>query len=135
MPRLMSMFYTLQEPAPPQPATGDGTKDAPPGGGMQTMLIMVVLMVVMFWFLMGGQRKEKKRRELMLANLKRNDHIVTTGGILGIVDRIKDNEVIVKIDEKNDLRIRVVRAAIAYVKGDSAEPEKPGAGESPAKEK
>ena len=135
MPRPMNMFYSLQETAAPQPANGDGSEEAPSGGGMSNILIMVVLMVVMFWFLMGGQRKEKKRREIMLANLKRNDHIVTTGGILGVVDRIKDNEVIVKIDEKNDLRIRVVRAAIAYVKGDSAEPAKPGADEGPAKEK
>ena len=131
----MNMFYSVQEPSAPPSAPADGTGDpasqSPFGGNM---FIIVICMVVMFWFLMGGQRKEKKRREVMLANLKRNDHIVTTGGILGIVDRIKENEITVKIDEKNDLRIRVVRQAIAYVKGDS-EPEKPGADDSKAKEK
>ena len=131
----MDLFFELQEP-PATPATpGEGTGEDP---GQQTgfggnLWIMLIMFAVMFWFLMGGQRKEKKRRELMLANLKRNDHVVTTGGILGVVDKIKDNEVTVKIDEKKDIRIRVVRAAIAYVKGDTAEPDKPGADDEQAK--
>ena len=62
----------------------------------------------------------------MLSTLKKNDHVITTGGIRAVVDRIKDNDIYLRVDEKSDVRLRVVRSAIAAVDKVS------GADESPA---
>ncbi|MBV9122604.1 MAG: preprotein translocase subunit YajC, partial [Planctomycetes bacterium] len=55
---------------------------------------------VAFYFLMilPAQRKEKQRKAQILAHLKKNDKIVNTGGIIGIVDSIKekDDEVVLR---------------------------------------
>lgn len=79
-------------------------------------IVPMIICVAVFWFLMiRPQRKQMKEREDMLNNIKRNDHVLTTGGIFGVVDRVKDNEVVLRIDEKGDVKIRVARSAIVGV--------------------
>jgi preprotein translocase subunit YajC len=119
-------------------ATGSdtGTKMEPPGGGekpetrapdlFSTFLIPMLLMLgVLYFILWRPQRKkqqdERKRHEEILANLKKNDHVVVTGGIYGVVISVGPESVTVKIDEKNDVRIRFAREAVLRVVGESEE--------------
>ena len=51
----------------------------------------------------------------MLKNLTKSDHVLTIGGIHGIVASVTDTEVVLKVDEKSDARIRVIREAISKV--------------------
>ena len=46
---------------------------------------IILMMIVFFWVLNGPRRKEEKRRKEMISNLKRNDRVVTRGGVLGTV--------------------------------------------------
>jgi preprotein translocase subunit YajC len=54
----------------------------------------------------------------VLANLKKNDHVLVSGGIYGVVISVGPESVTVKIDEKNDVRIRFAREAVLRVVGD-----------------
>jgi preprotein translocase subunit YajC len=58
----------------------------------------------------------------MLKNLKKNDRVVTAGGILGlVVNAAKDSdEVVVRVDENNNTRIHVLRSSIVRVLGADA---------------
>lgn len=90
----------------------------PPSGGefIFSLIVPFALCFLVIWFMMiRPQRKQMRERELMLSNIKRNDHILTSGGIFGVVERLKDNEVILKIDEKGEVKIRVARSAIIGV--------------------
>ena len=51
----------------------------------------------------------------MLKNIQKNDPVITSGGIYGIVQQVKDTEVIIKIDESNNTKIRVAKSAIIGV--------------------
>ena len=51
----------------------------------------------------------------MVNNIKKNDHVLTNGGIFGIVHSVKDNEVILKIDEQGSVKVRFTKSAIATV--------------------
>lgn len=86
------------------------------GGGGYTGIIwlgaLVILMYLLFW---RPQQKQAKRRREMLMHIKKNDRVVTIGGIYGIVYSIKDDEVTLKIDERNDVRIKVSRGAISRI--------------------
>ncbi len=120
-------------PQTTQPAKGsEGDPAAAPKSSGWMEFMPFILIFVVFWFLLiRPQRKQQKERERMLSNLKKNDHVLTSGGIYGIVDRIKDNEVILKIDEKNDIRVRVARAAVTNIEKVSgvegeAKPDVPG---------
>lgn len=77
--------------------------------------ILPILILVMLAFLVMSifsQRKEKKRRKQMLDELKKNDKVVTIGGIVGTIVELRDNEVILKVDESNNTRLHFTRAAI-----------------------
>jgi len=74
------------------------------------------LMFVIFYFLLirPQQQRAKQHRE-MVNNIRRGDTVVTSGGIIGKVTRVKDdNEIEVEIAENT--RVRVVKATVADVR-------------------
>jgi preprotein translocase subunit YajC len=61
------------------------------------------------------QRREKKRRAQMLDALKKGDRIQTIGGILGTVVEVREQEVVIKVDENNNTKLHFARAAIQTI--------------------
>lgn len=99
--------------AAPTPAPGSGTGAG--GSGWLQMLPFFAAILVLYWFLIRGQRKQQSKVEQMRAGLKRNDRVQTVGGIIGTVVDVRENEVIVKVDETNNVKMRFVRSAIGSV--------------------
>lgn len=100
------------------PATGTTPgatgQEAPPAFGSMIWIFLIVI-VVMWVFMLSGSRKEKKRRAEMLTNLKKGARVQTVGGILGTVVEVRDDEVIVKVDENTNARLRFTRSSIQNV--------------------
>ncbi|NLX15166.1 MAG: preprotein translocase subunit YajC [Phycisphaerales bacterium] len=83
-------------------------------------------MIVVFYMVMiFGSRKDKKKRQDMLAAIKKNDRVMTIGGIIGSVVSTTDSEVTLKVDESANVKITFIRSAIQKV---LTEGEKPGEG-------
>ncbi|MGA2500637.1 MAG: preprotein translocase subunit YajC [Tepidisphaeraceae bacterium] len=79
-------------------------------------IVPLMLVVVVFYFLMmKSKRGQEKERDSMLKSMKKNDRIRTIGGILGTVVEVRDDEVVVKVDETNNVKIRFARSAIHAV--------------------
>ena len=80
-------------------------------------VILPPLAIIMFLYMLmdSPQRREKARRDAMIKNLKKEDRVVTTGGIIGSVANISQDgkEVTLKVDDGT--RIRFVRNAIVDV--------------------
>ncbi len=114
-----------QEQPSPGPAPAEGTPgDAPPpAGSMWSSMIPFILIFVIFYFLLlRPQRRQQRERQEMISNLKKDDHVLTSGGLYGIVVSIKDDRVVLRIDERNDIRVEVRRDAVAgLVKASGAE--------------
>ena len=76
-------------------------------------MIMIGLMFVVFYFLIfRGPRKREQQHKQMVRSLRKNDKVRTIGGILGTIVDIKDDEIILKIDESNNTKIRISTNAI-----------------------
>ena len=95
-------------------------EDAKSGeGGMPpwATFLPLLLMFGLFYFLiiLPQQRRERKQRDLLMNALKKNDEVVTSAGIIGVVTHIKDNadEVTLKIDDK--ARLRVLKSTIVRI--------------------
>ena len=92
------------------------------GGDLFMSILPFVLMFVIFYFLLiRPQRKQMQERKEMLANIRRNDTIITGGGVVGKITKvIDDNEVEVEIAK--DVKVRVMRNLVAdvRVKGEPA---------------
>ncbi len=111
-----SLLLTILAQATTAPAPGPGQR---PPDMFGLMLPLILALGVFYFFMIRGQRKERQKHAEMLANLKRNDRIQTIGGILGTVVDVRDQEVIVKVDETNNVKMRFNRAAIKEVLSDS----------------
>jgi len=90
-----------------------GTTARPSLLGNKTMLIFWGLMIVMMYFMMvRGPKKKQKQHTKMVESLSKNDRIRTVGGIIGTVVEVKGDEVVLKIDESNNTKMRIAASAI-----------------------
>lgn len=91
-----------------------GTSPNGGGGAMSSvsfLLMMVVLFGVMYFFMIRPQQKKEKERQKLISDLKKGDKVVTNSGIFGIIWGLKDNVVILKVDE--EVKIEFLKSAIA----------------------
>ncbi len=93
---------------------GDGA------GAWLTLLSLWLPLIVIFYFiLIRPQRRERQRREAMLAGIKKDDRVLTIGGIYGVVANVNrdgpEPSVTLRVDEGNNVKIRVALSAIARV--------------------
>lgn len=79
------------------------------------ILPLLLPIAIIWWFMLRGQSREKRKYQEMINAIKRNDRVQTIGGIIGTVVDLRDNEVTLKVDESNNVKIRFVRGAIKEV--------------------
>lgn len=90
------------------PATG-------PAGGSGFLIMMMVLLGTMVLFSVMSGRREKKKRAELLGSIKKHDKVMTVGGVLGTVVEMKDDAVVLKVDETSNTRITFSKSAISQV--------------------
>ncbi len=107
----MSVFVLAQN-QPAQPA---------PTGAMPSMFLSLMFAMVVFMLLSSRSQKkrEKREREEMYASLSRNDRVLTIGGVIGTVLSIKDDEVVLKVDESTNTKMTFTKSAIQRVLKDN----------------
>lgn len=83
---------------------------------------MVAIGFIFYFLLIRPQRKDQAKRQSMLAGVKKNDRIVTIGGIYGVVTNVhrEADEVTIKVDESNNTKLRVTLGSIARILGDES---------------
>ncbi len=73
----------------------------------------IILMFVIFYFLLiRPQQKKQKESQAMIANLKKGDKVVTTGGILGVISSLQDDYVVLAVGGL-ETKIEILKSAIA----------------------
>lgn len=103
-------------------ATGTGGGGG--AGGMQMFWILMLGMLLVIVLTSMSGRKQEKQRKAMLSALKRNDRVQTVGGIIGTIVDLTDNELVLRVDEVSNTRIRFSRSAVQQVLRESKEPAK-----------
>ncbi|MSR43801.1 MAG: preprotein translocase subunit YajC [Phycisphaerales bacterium] len=87
--------------------------------GMVWMLIPFLVIMVLVSFM--GQRREKKKRATLMSSIKKHDSVQTAGGIIGAVVEIKDDTIVLKIDENSNVRMTFAKSSIVQVLGSGSE--------------
>jgi preprotein translocase subunit YajC len=89
------------------------------GSGAPDMLIQflpfVLIFVIMYFLIIRPQRTKQKQHQELIANVRRGDTVVTTGGLIGKVAKVVD-EGELQIDLAEGVRVRVVRGMISEVR-------------------
>ena len=106
---MLNFLILFAEAAPP-----DGGGD----GGFPWLLYMIPAVLIIMWFLMiNPQKKQEERMRKMLNSIGKNDRVMTVGGLIGTVHSIdkEQNEIVLKVDESNNTRIRFHLTAVNTV--------------------
>lgn len=90
-------------------------------GGSSDFLIslfpFIALFAIMYFLVLRPQQRRLKEHQNMVANVRRGDTVVTSGGIIGKVTKVDDAEIQVEVSE--GVRIRVVKSTLAEVRSKS----------------
>jgi preprotein translocase subunit YajC len=85
------------------------------------MPLLLLGIIVLYFFVFRSKRTQDKQRKDMLANLKRGARVQTIGGIIGTVLESKETEVVLKVDESSNTKMRFARSAIHRVIDEAGE--------------
>jgi len=104
------------------PAWAQGLPGGHPPPAVMQFAPLVVIFGVFYFLLIRPQQQKAKEQRLMIANLKRNDDVITSGGIYGKIVALTDK--VVTLEIAPNVRIRVDRPQIAALANSAAA--KPG---------
>ena len=91
--------------------------------GIGQFIPLILIFVIFYFFLIRPQQKKVKEHKAMVENLKRGDKVVTSGGIVGTVERIIDDEK-VEVQIAENINVEVVRSTGIQGLVNTAEPKK-----------
>ena len=91
--------------------------------GIGQFIPLILIFVIFYFFLIRPQQKKVKEHKAMVENLKRGDKVITTGGIVGSVERIIDNEK-VEVNISENVNVEIVRSSGIQGLVNTAEPKK-----------
>ena len=77
--------------------------------GIAQFIPLILIFVIFYFFLIRPQQKKVKEHKLMVQNLKRGDKVITSGGIVGTIERIIDAEK-VEVSISDSVKVEVVKA-------------------------
>jgi preprotein translocase subunit YajC len=100
------VFYLLMGAQP-------GGEGAPGAGGFMTFLPFIAIIAIFYFLIIRPQNKKQKDTQKMLQALKKGDKVVTIGGIHGTIQTVREQSVILKVDDST--KIEFNRSAISGI--------------------
>ncbi|MBC6438353.1 MAG: preprotein translocase subunit YajC [Rhodobacteraceae bacterium] len=83
--------------------------------GFAQFLPLILIFAIMYFLLIRPQQKKVKEHQAMVAALRRGDEVVTQGGLIGKITRVKDDTE-VEVELTQGVKVRVLRPTIAQVR-------------------
>ncbi len=84
-------------------------------GALGQFLPLILIFAIMYFLLIRPQQKKLKDHKAMVEALRRGDQVVTQGGIIGKVTRVKDGENEAEVEIADGVKVRIVRSTIVQV--------------------
>ena len=81
------------------------------GQGIAQFIPLILIFIIFYFFLIRPQQKRVKDHRTMVEALKRGDEVITSGGIIGVVDRIMEDDTIEVILADN-VKVKIIRSTI-----------------------
>ena len=81
------------------------------GQGISQFIPLILIFIIFYFFLIRPQQKRVKDHKVMVESLKRGDEVITSGGIIGTVDRVMEDDRIEVIIGDN-VKVQIIRSTI-----------------------
>lgn len=86
---------------------------------LMNLMPIILIFIVFYFLLIRPQKKAQDEHKKMIANLKKNDEVITSGGIHGTVMNVKDHSITLKVDD--NVKIEVQKTCISTVRRKASE--------------
>lgn len=83
--------------------------------GIESIIPLILIFAIMYFLLIRPQQKKLKDHQAMVAALRRGDQIVTQGGVIGKVTKVKDDSSEIEVEIAKGVNVRIVRSTITTV--------------------
>ncbi len=93
------------------------------GSGIGQFIPLILIFVIFYFFLIRPQQKKVKEHKLMVENLKRGDKVVTSGGIVGTIERVVDNDKVEVLISEN-VKVEIIKSTGIQSLVSNTEPKK-----------
>ena len=93
------------------------------GSGIGQFIPLILIFVIFYFFLIRPQQKKVKEHKLMVENLKRGDKVITSGGIVGSIERVIDNDK-VEVSISENVKVEVIKSTGIQALVSNTEPKK-----------
>ena len=93
------------------------------GSGIGQFIPLILIFVIFYFFLIRPQQKKVKEHKLMVENLKRGDKVVTSGGIVGTIERVVDNDKVEVLISEN-VKVEIIKSTGIQSLVNTTEPKK-----------
>ena len=77
--------------------------------GIGQFIPLILIFIIFYFFLIRTQQKKTKEHRIMVQNLKRGDQVVTSGGIIGTVERVMDNDK-AEVMISDNVKVEIIRS-------------------------
>ena len=84
-------------------------------GAIAQFLPLILIFAIMYFLLIRPQQKKVKEHRAMVEALRRGDQVVTQGGVIGKVSKVKEGDNEIEVEIADGVKVRVVTATIAQV--------------------
>ena len=81
------------------------------GQGIAQFIPLILIFVIFYFFLIRPQQKRVKDHKAMVESLKRGDEIITSGGIIGTIERVMEDDRI-EVNIGGDVKVQIIRSTI-----------------------
>ena len=81
------------------------------GQGIAQFIPLILIFVIFYFFLIRPQQKRVKEHKSMVEALKRGDEIITSGGIIGTIDKVMEDDRII-VDIGDNVKVQIIRSTI-----------------------
>ncbi|WP_170770420.1 preprotein translocase subunit YajC [Ruegeria lacuscaerulensis] len=85
------------------------------GGAIAQFLPLILIFAIMYFLLIRPQQKKMKEHQAMVEAVRRGDQVVTQGGLIGKVSKVKEGENEIEVELAEGVKVRVVKSTIAQV--------------------
>ena len=93
------------------------------GSGIGQFIPLILIFVIFYFFLIRPQQKKVKEHKLMVENLKRGDKVITSGGIVGSIERVIDNDKVEVLISEN-VKVEIIKSTGIQALVSNIEPKK-----------
>ena len=81
------------------------------GQGISQFIPLILIFIIFYFFLIRPQQKKVKEHKAMVEGLKRGDEVITSGGIIGTVERVMEDDRIEVLIEENT-KVQIIRSTV-----------------------